>query len=123
MAESPTKAIKKAKKESQLLKELSRLFLQLMLDDHRLQGLTISRVSLSADKSICTIFFYAADGEEFFEQILPILILYKPSLRKSIAQQVPARYTPELVFKYDKKREKQQHLEELIDKLKEEGQT
>lgn len=122
MTNQSTKTIKKAKKESQFLRVLSELFLQLTLDDASLQKLIISRVELSDDKSICFIYFFTQQGKSIFDELLPKLLLYKPSLRKSLSQLIPARYTPQLVFKYDKQYEKQQRVNALIEKLKTEGQ-
>jgi ribosome-binding factor A len=112
-------AIKRAQKESQLRQELSKLLLQLILDDHRLQGLFVNRVKLSPDKSICTVFFYTIDGREKFEEQLGALILYKPSIRKAIAHIIPSKYVPEFVFKFDDQFEKQKRIDELLDKIKE----
>ena len=114
--------IKKAQKESLLLRELSKLFLQLMLDDKELEGLTISKVKLSADKSICTVFFYTQAGPEDFEKRLVRLKLYKPSLRKALSQTLALRHTPDLIFKYDKQIEKQHKIEKLLEKIKTEEQ-
>ena len=93
--------IKKAQKEHQLLRELSQFLLQVSIDDKRLDGLFISRISLSPDKSVCTAYFFTQAGYERFREALPFLILYKPSLRKALSSAIPGRYTPELVFKYD----------------------
>ncbi len=112
-------AIKRAQKESLIQQEFSKLLLQLMLDDSRLQGLFVSRIKLSADKSVCTIFLYASTGEDEFHEKLGTLLLYKPSLRKAMAQIIPSRYVPELVFKFDDLFEKQKHMDELLDKIKE----
>jgi len=110
--------IKKAQKESLLLKEISQFFLQLMLDDKELEGLSISRVKLSDDKSICTVFFYTPAGPEGFKEKLPQLILYKPSLRKALSQDLALRRTPDLKFKFDNVVEKQIKIEQLLDKIK-----
>ncbi len=110
--------IKKAQKESLLLKEISRLFLQLTLDDRELEGLNVSRVKLSPDNSICTIYFYTSAGIEEFEKKLPRIILYKPSLRKAISQDLALRHTPDLKFKFDNLVEKQIKIESLLDKIK-----
>ncbi len=110
--------VKRAQKESLLFREISQLFLQASLDDSRLQGITVNRVQLSPDKGVCTVFFYTAQGEEHFNQILRQLTLYKPSLRKALASTVKSRYTPELVFKFDKQFEKTQRIEQLIESVK-----
>lgn len=114
------KDIKRAQKESVLLKEISKLFLQASLDDKRLQEVSINRVTLSPDKSICTVFFYTPQGPAYFKEVLDILKLYKPSLRAVIAKKIQSRYVPDLVFKFDTQFEKEQRINLLLDKIKKE---
>lgn len=109
---------KKAQKESLLFQEISKLFHEIVLDDKRLEGLMVNRVALSKDKGAVNIFFYALGGEKEFQEKFNILVLYKPSLRKAIAQIIPSRYTPEIVFKFDNLFEKQQKVENLFEKIK-----
>lgn len=116
--------IKRAQKESLLLRELSTFFLQIMMEEPSLQGLFINRVSLSSDRSLISVFFYTTDGPEAFQKLLGKLILYKPSMRKALATAIPSRYTPQLAFKFDAQYEKQQRIEQLLEKIKkEEEQT
>src|SRR3990167_11485060 len=103
--------IKRSQKESLLLRELSKMLLQLSLDDSELSGLFINRVELSKNKGVCIIYFYDPNGPEVFEQKKRRLILYKPSLRKGIAMTLDGRYTPELKFAFDEQFEKQQRIE------------
>ncbi len=114
--------IKRAKKASLLLKTISSLFYQIVRDDQKLQGLSITRLDLSPDKSHCYIFFYIQEGEEAFKSIMEQLILYKPSLRAAVSRSIAGRYTPELIFKFDTSFEKSQRIESLITKLKEQGE-
>jgi len=88
MAGPESKNVKRAQKEEQLLRELSTLLLEITLDDSRLSNLFINRVHLAADKSICTIYIYSPDGKKKFDELKPILILYKPSLRAAIAKRI-----------------------------------
>lgn len=118
MALSSVKHIRTAKKEAQLFREISRLFLQASIDDARIQGVFINRVHLSSDGGICYVYFYSANGIQDFEAKLPFLMMYKPSLRKALADSLHARYTPNLVFKYDDKFEKQDKLEKLLNTIK-----
>lgn len=112
--------IKRAQKESLIFREISQLFMQAGIDDPKLQTVTINRVALSPDKGSCTVFFYTPEGEETFQSsMLPILIQYKPSLRKALASRIRSRYTPELIFAYDKQLEKQIKIETLLEKIKE----
>lgn len=112
--------IKKAQKEALLLKELSQLLLQIALDDSRLEGVFITHAELSSDKSVCNVYFYTAQGFDHFQEIRSILILYKPSMRKALAHQIPSRYVPNLVFKFDDKFEKQMKLEKIFNDIKSE---
>ncbi len=114
--------VKKAQKESQYFREFANLFLQIAMDDSKVRPLSVTRVKLSPDNGMCTVFFYAPEGEAQFRKILGYLILYKASLRKGLAQSIQARYTPDLLFKYDNQFEKQKKIDDLIDKLKDEGQ-
>lgn len=121
MLNTQATAIKRAQKEAFLYKELSFLYLRIANEDNELQGLFLNRVKLSASKSSCTLFFYIDGGEPAFKKIAGKLILYKPSLRAALAKIINARYTPELVFKYDAQFEKQRKIDDLLLKLKEEG--
>ena len=122
MYKSNVSSIKRAQKESLLLREISELFLKTSFDDDRIKDLVVNRVKLSTDKSHCTVYFYTAKGKDFFNKnILDILKCYKPSLRKAVAQKISSRYVPDLIFKYDDEFEKQQKVNDLIDKLKNEG--
>jgi len=114
-------SVKRAQKESLLHQLLLQLYLQLMLDDKRLQGMSITRVKLSPDKSVCSVFFHTDQGELGFKERFNTLVLYKPSLRKAIADAIPSRYVPNLVFKYDAQVEKQQRVEEILKKIKDEA--
>lgn len=110
--------IKRSQKESLLLKELSKMLYELMLDDKELSGLFINRVELSKNKGACIVYFYDPQGPTIFEAKKKHLILYKPSLRKAIAMTLDGRYTPELVFAYDTQFEKQQRIESILEKVK-----
>jgi ribosome-binding factor A len=112
--------VKRAQKESLLFKEISQLFREAALDDPKLLSVSISRVALSPDKGICTVYFYMPGGEELFnKELLPIVSQYKISLRKALAARVRSRYVPELIFTFDKNFEKRQRLEELLEQVKE----
>ena len=113
--------IRRARKEALYFRELAGLFLRLTLDDSLLKDLHISSVRLSPDMGLCTLLFSSPKGREGFKHDLPALILYKPSLRKALSQNIRSRYTPQLVFKFDENFEKQCKLDSLFDQLKVEG--
>lgn len=118
MSSSRVKTIKHAQKEKILYRELSQFFLQLTLDHPELRELTLTRVKISVDKSLCTVYFYTPLGPDHFEHYsLDVLKIYKPSIRKALAQKIPARYTPDIRFAFDDRYEKQQRLEDLMQKI------
>lgn len=120
MNQSNVGTIKRSQKESLLLKELSKMLHQLSLDDSNLEGLTINKVELSRDKSICFVYFYDPTGIESFKEKKKALILYKPSIRKGIAAALNSRYVPNIKFVFDVKFDKQQRIEALIEEAKKE---
>lgn len=117
---NPKSSIKRAQRESLLFKTISMHMLTISLEEPRLRALAINRVQLSADKGVCFIYFYAPEGEAVYLELLPILMQYKPTLRKALAKELQSRYTPELAFAYDTQLEKQIYIERLLDKVKEE---
>jgi len=113
--------IKHKQKESVLLHTIASLFMQIMQDEPLLTGFTVTRVELSPNKNSCTIFFHTLGGLEDFEKKRKTLVLYKPSLRQALAKSIHGRYTPDLRFAYDQQLDKQRRIDDLIDKLKDEG--
>ena len=113
--------IKKAQKESYFYKEISQLFRQIAIDEPSLNGIFINRVSLSSDGGTCVILFLASNGKPEFEEKLKTLVLYKASLRTSLAKTSHGRYTPKLIFRYDDDQEKVEKINRLLDTLKAEG--
>jgi len=111
---------RRAQKETLLRKELSKIFLDIKLNDPNFEDIFINRVRLSPDKGTVHVFFYSDKGEQYFQEKFPLLVLYKPSIRKALSQIVASRYTPEIVFKFDKTFEKQRSIEKLLDTIKEE---
>lgn len=119
-----TDHIRKARKEAQYLRVISTLFTAQAVEDKRLRNVFINRVELSADGGLCYVFFYSDQGETYFKEVLPHLILYKPSLRAALAQEIRGRYTPDILFRFDEQFEKQQKIEQLIDRvIREDGRS
>jgi ribosome-binding factor A len=118
MIHDGVKPIKLSQKESLLLREISSLFIKTSADDPRLVRLTITRVSLSSDKSSCSVYFYTPGGLQEFKELLELLKLYRSSLRTALAKSIKARYTPQLIFKYDEQLEKETKMNQLLDSIK-----
>lgn len=119
MARPTVHHIKRSQRESLLLRTIAQLFQKTAIDDSRISSVFVNRVALSPDKGLCTVYFYTAEGKQKFKELLDILKLYKPSLRKALAESLKSRYTPELVFRFDEAYEKTLHMEELFEKAKE----
>ncbi len=113
--------IRKAQRESYFHQEISKLFRQIAIDESSLNGLFINRVQLSSDGGTCVVLFLATNGRPEFEEKLPTLVLYKPSMRSALAKTSHGRYTPNLVFRYDEDYEKVEKINQLLDTLKAEG--
>lgn len=109
--------VKRAQKEALLLREIAHLFHTITLEEKELLGLTVSKVRLSPDKSVCTVYFYTSEGKKAFDSLVKKLTLYKPSLRAALAHKIRGRYTPNLVFAFDQQFEKQERLEQLLDSI------
>lgn len=87
-------------------------------DEPLIRDLTITRVDLTDDKGICFIYFYTPLGQEFFKKdTLNVLIPYKPSLRKALAQLIYGRTVPDLVFRFDTTFDKVMRIEKLIESV------
>jgi ribosome-binding factor A len=122
MINSRISDIKRAQKEKLLYRELSKLVLEIKQDNPQLHDISLTRTTLSPDKSLCTAFFYTSEGKEAFKEALEVLKLYKPSIRKAIGSSIKSRYTPDLRFAFDDHYEKQEHFEQLMEKIKLEGE-
>lgn len=116
-----SKEVKKSQKESFFLHEIADLFLKISLDDRVLHDLYVTRVELSPDGGLCTVYFHTPAGQDSFLERKKQLILYKPSMRAAVAKASHARYAPDLRFLYDDGIDKQNNMEELFNKLKAEG--
>jgi len=119
--ESRKSSIKRAQKEAALFRIVAQLLHQATIEEPLLSGLFMTRVVLSPGKTLCTAYVYTAQGATAFEAMLEQLKLFKPSMRKAIADTMQARYTVELVFRFDDTFEKAERIERLLDQIKEEA--
>ncbi len=121
MSQSNVYEVKRERRKSLFLQEFSSLFQELLREEPSLIEVFVSKVDLSNDTGICYIYFATIrePGEEVFEKALETLKLYKPSLRKAFANRLKTRYAPDLLFVYDKAKEKERRINELLDKVSE----
>ena len=113
-------SVKREQKTALFLRELSTLIQNLSQDEPKLSKIYVSRVELSKDYKICYVYFSSYADKKDFDEALEILKLYKPSLKKALAQAVIGKYTADLRFLYDEAIEKERHMQELLDKIAQE---
>lgn len=108
---------KKERSKVQYFREFTTLFRALARDDAAFISVYPTRIDSAPDGSVLYIYFAGSEGEEAVEKVIGQLILYKPSFRKALSQRVQARYTPQLIFKYDSTFEKVQRIEKLLEDI------
>ena len=117
-AQTQSPSIRREQKKKALLRMLSSFIQNITNDDQTLKDLFVTRVELSDDNSMCYVYFSTYTTPEVFESMLPKLILYKPSMRAALAKEFQSRYTPDLIFYYDRIKDKERAIHELLDKVK-----
>jgi ribosome-binding factor A len=111
--------IKREQKKSFLFRELSALVHEITIEEPKLSSLFVTRVEMSRDSGILYVYFSSHKDKADFDTGLELLKLYKPSVRKALAEALASRYVPDLVFRYDESKEKERHINALLDKIKE----
>ncbi len=86
---------------------LNRLFQEILaeqlelIDDDRLQMVTIMQVDCEADLRHATVYYDTLAGEDDDEQVLEALGEVRHRLQGAIGRQARVKRTPELIFKPD----------------------
>jgi len=118
--------VKREKKKSFYLRELSAILSRLVPDQPTLMPLYFTRIELSADGGQCYVYCAfmnasaAEDGEKLFEEARKILVLYRGSMRTALAGTLSGRYVPDLRFVFDANKEKEQRVTDLLGKVSQE---
>ncbi len=117
--------IKREKKKSLFFRELSQIISIIANEEEPVQKIYVTKVDFSEDYGILYAYLSTIENfsEEIFEKALNILKLYKPSIRKELATRLNPRYTPDIIFLYDKHKEKQDRINELLDKVSQDLDT
>ncbi|KKQ33492.1 MAG: hypothetical protein US49_C0001G0172 [candidate division TM6 bacterium GW2011_GWF2_37_49] len=112
--------IKREQKKSLFIREITQI-IQLLAEAEPLVGKVYpTRVDFSNDYGILYVYLSTFDefSEEAFNLSLDRLKLYRPSMRKELATRLNPRYTPNIIFLYDKVREKQSKIDNLLDMVR-----
>ena len=87
--------------------------------DERLKLVTITKVSLTNDLSIATIYYRVLGDDAQVEETSASLNDAKGFIRSSLAKKLEIRKTPELRFKFDTSFEEGNKIEEILRELNE----
>lgn len=118
---SKLSSIKTAQKESAILRVVSPLFEDALRDNPDLNTWHISRIQLSPGKSVAYVYLYSLDDSQDFDTALGKIKLYKPSMRKALADELQKRYTPDIVFMFDEQLQRTLRMEKLLDTVKDQN--
>lgn len=115
--------VKRERKKSFYLRELSALLTRLVQDEPSLLQLYFTKVEMSADGGLCYVYcsFLNAcgpeEGHKLFEVAREKLVLYRGSMRKALAGAASGRYVPDLRFFFDESKEKEKRVTDLLSKV------
>jgi ribosome-binding factor A len=104
--------------------EIRRVVSELLLfevKDPRLEGVTISGVKLSADRSLCRVYFSVVGDAEHERQVSDGFNAASSFFRREIGHRVRMRVTPALTFQRDQSFEYGDRMERLFDRLHAQG--
>jgi ribosome-binding factor A len=104
--------------------EIRRVVSELLLfevKDPRLEGVTISGVKLSADRSLCRIYFSVVGDAEHERQVSDGFTAARSFFRRELGHRVRMRITPALTFQRDQSFEYGDHMERIFDRLHAQG--
>ena len=98
--------------------EISMILMREMKDES-IQFVTITGVEVTSDLSFAKVFYTVLEDDKK-EKMQETLDKAAPFIRKKLAERIEIRHTPELKFIYDTSISYGEHIEEIIDQLKEE---
>lgn len=103
---------------SQYLRRIAELLQDASVDEPLIGKYQVTKVDFSAGDGTCYVFGVCVGGEQEFEQVLSVLKLYGPSMRRCLSRVCSGRRVPEIMFCYDTKLEKEYRINHLLDMVK-----
>ena len=111
--------LRREKLADQIRDILGQCFQAGAMNDPRLDGVTVTRVSITSDLQLASIYFRLYDiTDEAKKQALVGLESSKGFLRKKLATSLTIRRVPSLRFFYDDAQDKLDHIEQILRKIK-----
>lgn len=90
--------------------------------DPRLEGVVISGVRLTRDRSLARVYFSLVGDEERERQAADGFAAGRAFLRRELAGRMRLRSVPELIFERDQSYAYGDHMERVLERLREEGE-
>ncbi len=109
-------SLKQDRAAEQIRQILSELFLR-EVSDPRLQGLTVTEVTLDAELMFASVYVNALGDESRQDEVMTGLKQAAGFLRREVGKRVRLRHTPELIFHWDTTLERGARLNHLISSL------
>jgi len=112
--------LKRPKRLAHLIQKEINTILQKQIKNPQMGFVTITEVKVTDDLQHAKVYFtvYGSDEERLTTEKL--LKKITPFVRYHIGQRIRLRYTPEIVFYYDKTIERAARIEELLNKIHQE---
>jgi ribosome-binding factor A len=95
--------------------------LQRELQDPRLGFVTVTRVEMSPDLKLGRVFVSVLGSDEEHKKSIEALQHAKGFIRKSLAERLNLRYTPDLVFKDDRSMERAEEVFRILREIEDSG--
>jgi ribosome-binding factor A len=102
-------------------KEISEMLVK-SIKDPRIGFVTITQVRVTEDCRVARIYYSVVGGSAEREESLKGLNSAKGYIRRELGHRMKMKYTPELLFQFDRSIEYSIHMEELIHHLHEEAE-
>lgn len=87
------------------------------LKDPRIGFVTVTRVEMTSDQRLATVFVGVLGGEEARERTLTGLRQAAGFVRRTLGQQLRLRFTPDVRFEYDKGLDATDRVARLLDEV------
>ncbi len=121
MLSPKVQGVRRARREALIHAKIAEIVLRLGQGNALFQGISISRVKLSPDGKLCTIYVMVMNGLDSLPKVCEYLKRRLPSFRKTISQSLPIHRLPNMRFVPDVALEEHQRVSAIIDQLKESG--
>lgn len=108
--------VRQKRTAEQIRTTLSQLFL-LEMKDPRLQGITVTRVTIDRELQYADIYVHALGEDEREEEVVEALGKASGYLRRQLGQSLRLRNVPQLHFHWDPSLAHADHINDILDTL------